>query len=127
VLHQRTTTFNKASGIILVEDTFVCKEGHDIEIHWHLSEQVEVDQLSDGTIVGTIDNYGVAFSFSGSPCDVTVVQGSTSPILGWRSPSFNHKIPISTIRCFFRVAGTTKFVTKIALKQPISDNELDTQ
>ena len=127
VLHQRTTTFNKASRIILVEDSFICKERHDIEIHWHLAEQVKVDQLSDGTLAGTIDHYGVAFSFSGSPCNVTVVQGSTSPILGWRSPSFNHKIPISTIRCSLVVAGTTKVVTQIGLSRSESGNELDSQ
>ena len=65
VLHQRTTTFNKASGIILVEDSFIWKDKHDVEIHWHLSEQVMLDQLPDGTLLGTINEYCLAFSFSG--------------------------------------------------------------
>jgi len=127
VLHQRTTTFNKASGIILVEDSFIWKDKHDVEIHWHLSEQVMLDQLPDGTLLGTINEYCLAFSFSGSPCNVTVVQGSTSPILGLRSQSFNHKIPISTIRCSLVVAGTTKVVTQIGLSRSESGNELDSQ
>jgi hypothetical protein len=125
VLHQRTTTFNKASHVIVVEDKFICKAKHDIEIHWHLAEQVKVDELSDGTLLGAMDNFGIAFSFSGNPAKVTVVRGATDPVLGWRSPSFNHKLPLSTIRCSLLAAGTTKLVTKIALTQRISDNEMD--
>ncbi|MFZ0304496.1 MAG: alginate lyase family protein [Terracidiphilus sp.] len=115
VLHRRAVVFDRKQAVILVEDSFVCKAAHDIEIHWHLSERVDVKQLSDGSLLGIVDDSVIAFSFSGQPCGVNIVRGATSPILGWRSPSFNRKNPIPTIRCALRATGTTRILTRIAL------------
>lgn len=118
VLHRRAVTWHKQSLVLQVEDTFVCKGRHEAEIHWHVSEEVELDGLSDGSLRGRLDDRIITFSFSSKcPIDVRVVRGATSPILGWRSPAFDCKIPIATIRCAMPVQGSARFVTRIDLCQ----------
>lgn len=119
VMHRRAVTLDREQAVILVEDTFACKGDHDVEIYWHLSEQVDLRQLPDGTLLGQFDDRAMKFSFSGQSCEVSIVRGSESPTLGWRSQAFNRKHPISTIRCALRASGNTTLVTKIDLTQPV--------
>jgi len=128
VLHRRSVTWDKKSLALLVEDSFLCQGKHLAEIHWHVSEHVDITQLPDGSVRGEMGDRTIAFSFPGElGADVRVVRGETEPILGWRSPAFHRKTPIATIRCSMPIDGEAHFVTRIDLCQTKSNKGAEEQ
>lgn len=116
VLHQRSVTWHKETRLLEVEDVFVCKGRHKAEIHWHVLEEVELEHLANNRLRGVYKDRIVTLSFSSEQLiEVGVIRGAVSPILGWRSPSFHHRIPIPTIRCAISIEGGARVVTRIDL------------
>jgi Heparinase II/III-like protein/Heparinase II/III N-terminus len=118
VLHRRAVIWHKETRELQVEDSFSCIGKHEAEIHWHVSEEVKLEQLADGRVRGAFKDRVLTFSFSSEfPIEVGVIRGAISPILGWRSPAFHRKIPIATIRCAMQFEGSASLVTRIDLCQ----------
>jgi hypothetical protein len=116
VTHRRRVECAKEKLAIRVEDTLECLGGHDVELHWHLHESAEVTQSAQSAIVA-FRGRTIRFDMCAKGFALGPVRGSEEPILGWRSPSFNVKVPITTLRFAGRVAGTAKIVTSITAVQ----------
>jgi hypothetical protein len=112
VTHRRCVDCAKMELAIRVEDTLECLVGHDVELHWHLHENAVVEQSGSSAIVA-FRGRTIRFDMCAEGFALELVRGSQKPILGWRSPSFNLKVPITTLRFAGRVARTSKIVTTI--------------
>lgn len=120
VLHRRKIEYDKVTREILVEDHLQCHGAHRLEWHWHfapdciltrldaqrirvqagtvvlemlLPPQVQVPLLSANASGATMEMDSAA---GGSV--VEFIRGQEAPPLGWDAPSFDQKVPTTTVR-----------------------------
>src|SRR5262249_5795977 len=120
VVHRRNVTLDRARQVITVEDVLVCKAEHEVELHWHLSERAELTR-SGQALRAEVGARVVSFAFEGQGFQLDVTRGRSEPILGWRSPAFNQKVAIPTLRFSGRITGTTKITTVINVAEAASE------
>ncbi len=121
VVHRRNVMLDKRRQILTVEDVLTCNAEHEIEVHWHLSERAELTRESDQSVRAEIDGKVVSFGFQGEGFRLDIVKGSVDPILGWRSPAFNQKVAIATLRFSGQITGKTSITTSIRVAEAASD------
>jgi len=112
VVHRRRIDCCKGNLAIRIEDTLACDSSHEVELHWHLHEDAEVTESAQAAIVG-FRGRQIRFETCTEGFGLRVVRAGEEPILGWRSPSFGVKIPISTLRFAGRLNGPGRVVTRI--------------
>ena len=97
VLHRRKIEYDKVAREILVEDLLQCHGAHELEWHWHFAPDCELTQTGPQTI---LIRAGQARLEMQLPFGVSVemIRGRESPPLGWDAPSFDQKIPATTLR-----------------------------
>ena len=101
---------------------------HDVELFFHCSDQCEAEPLSGGSRPGAGRQAGWRLSNGGRsavlvPPSLTsglggaalaVYRGSTSPIAGWVSRSYDVRVPAATLVWRARVRGNALLRTEIA-------------
>ncbi|MFF0340476.1 alginate lyase family protein [Kribbella sp. NPDC004875] len=91
VTHRRTAVLD--DGVLRVEDRLDASS--DVRIAWHLGPEVSV--ALDGS-TGLLDwPTGSAVVELPAGLEWTTYRGSNSPLLGWYSPRFGHKVPATTL------------------------------
>jgi hypothetical protein len=115
VMHRRNVSFDKKIRTVSIEDVITCKTDHKVEVHWHLSEQADVTKESDQCVRVLANGQTATLTFDRQDFDLEIISGATQPILGWRSPAFNQKVHIPTIRFAGQVVGSTSIFTSIHL------------
>lgn len=115
VLHRRAVTLEKTRMSVVVEDTFICRNEHNIGIHWHISEDTSLEQLRPDTVRICRGRHVLTFYSCEKEFTLTIAKGDVSPILGWRSHHFNEKVVIPTLRLAGRVCGTSTLTTRITV------------
>ncbi|MFI5304745.1 MAG: alginate lyase family protein, partial [Nitrospiria bacterium] len=100
------------SGYWLIWDYITGKGVHTLDLNWHLA----CDFVQEGgkyRILNPI--HPVSLSIQGG--ETSVYSGSTHPILGWNSPMYGVKEPITTLQT--RYCGTLphEFITRIKIDE----------
>lgn len=128
VMHRRRIVLDKAARRILIEDRLEMLGEHDVELFFHCSDQCEAEPLSGGSRRGAGRQAGWRLSNGGRsavlvPPSLTsglggaalaVYRGSTSPIAGWVSRSYDVRVPAATLVWRARVRGNALLRTEIA-------------
>ena len=112
-LHRRRITLEKRTRQILIRDTLSMAGAHEIELLFHCSEHCRVEPSADGY---TLSRAGRTLHLKLPQTDgaqTQVYRGSTAPILGWVSPSFDVKVPAPTIVWRAKLAGNTVLSSEI--------------
>lgn len=107
VTHWRALLF-RPPGTWVIWDFISGTGKHRLDLHWHLGvppmEQGDRFLLSDA-------EERVVLSVEGG--ETTLHRGETDPVLGWRSPAYGIKEPITTIRARYEGALPHAFFTRI--------------
>lgn len=115
-VHRRTVDFNRTTGNFSLADSFRCSDRHKIELFFHLHEDATITHLAGGKAEILWRGSRIVFSSPNTSLVWDVICGSEAPKLGWRSCSFNHKQPISTLRLSAEINGPTVIVTHVDIK-----------
>jgi hypothetical protein len=112
VLHRRELRFDKTRMILTVADTIVCRQQHEIERFWHLSEHCDVHQ--EGRQI-TIVNGGLRIVMRPleEEVELTKARGDLLRPAGWVSRHFDAKAPTTTLIWKSRVDRTCVLRTVI--------------
>lgn len=96
VRHRRKIVLLKGERLLRVEDSFECKDTHQIEFNWHFSVACQV-WLRGRTV--TVASGGVEVVMTMPDCDYIpqLVCGQEAPPLGWTSPRLDEKRPSPSI------------------------------
>ncbi|HET6744056.1 MAG TPA: heparinase II/III-family protein, partial [Kribbella sp.] len=97
VTHRRAAVLE--NGVLRVEDGLDATA--DVRIAWHFGPDVDID-LATGRLEWPTGSAAVELP---TGLTWTAYRGSDNPSLGWYSPRFGHKVPITTL------IGTGKLTT----------------
>ncbi|MDX2970327.1 heparinase II/III family protein [Kribbella solani] len=91
ITHRRTATLDR--GVLQVEDRVDATT--DVRIAWHLGPDVTVElNHSTGRLTWSTGSAVVELP---AGLTWTAHRGADDPLLGWYSPRFGHKVPITTL------------------------------
>ncbi len=99
-----------APGYLVVLDVVAGKGEHAVGVHWHFAGDV---QLAGNRVATSAGGVPVTVTIEGGELEHFV--GSDAPILGWYSPSYGRKVPISTVACTQRASLPAEVVTTFAI------------
>ena len=113
VKHRRLIELDKIGRKLLVEDALEMSEDHDVELFFHLSELCVIDPCPGGYVLSR-DGIAVTLKLpeGGEP---QLYRGTLSPMLGWRSPAFDVRLPCPVIVWQGRLAGPAQLRTEICV------------
>ena len=115
VKHRRLIEFDKRSRRVLVEDTLEMEEEHDVELFFHVSERCRVDPVADG-FIATQDGVSVRIILPVlEGAKARLCQGVLAPLCGWRSRSFDVRVPAPTVVWQGRLAGPARLRTELCV------------
>ena len=114
VTHRRLLELDKRARRLVIEDSLVMAEEHEVELIFHWAEDCRVDAVADGYLV---ERDGIqlhlALPAGGS---TEIYRGSLSPLCGWISRGFDRRAPTSTIVWRAKLASPTLLRTEIAIR-----------
>ncbi|MGB3941669.1 MAG: alginate lyase family protein [Candidatus Manganitrophaceae bacterium] len=111
VTHCRALLFHPP-GYGLIWDFLSGTGRHLLDLHWHLGvPPVEVEE--GGRFLLSDAGERVSLSIEGGK--VSLHRGETEPILGWRSPVYGRREPITTIRARYEGGLPHAFFTRITM------------
>jgi len=124
VKHRRLLELDKAARILVVEDTLEMSEAHDVELLFHCSEDCTVVAVPGGfrvsqgeasvrVLLPRLDPSRI--ESGGEEARACVHHGSVSPIFGWVSRRFDHRVPASTIVWRARLPGRACLRTELQI------------
>jgi hypothetical protein len=113
VSHRRTVGLDRATGNIAIEDSFRCAGRHEVELFFHMHEDVTVLGVSDGEAQISWRQRHIVFSSPDRNARWEIIKGSDNPKLGWRSRRFNQKQPIATLRIRAEIDGQSTIRTHL--------------
>jgi hypothetical protein len=98
VLHRRRIDYDKTVREILVEDILQCHGTHQLEWHWHFAPECELTQTDAHTV--RVQSGAVVLEMHLPPeaISIEMIRGREAPPLGWNAPSFDQKVPTTTLR-----------------------------
>jgi uncharacterized heparinase superfamily protein len=109
VTHWRGLLF-RPPGSCLIWDFLEGRGTHEADLHWHLGAEPLTDE---GCCYLRVGGRTVGLSVEGGI--TTLHRGETSPPLGWRSPRYGVREPISTLRVRARGLLPLEFCTQVWL------------
>ena len=116
VRHRRKLEYDRERFLLAVTDELVCRRAHRIELNWHFAPECSVG-LSDGTVV--VQRAGVRLTLRTDPRLVcSLASGREAPPGGWFSPSYDLKVPATSVTASTDIQGSTSFVTEIRIELP---------
>lgn len=114
VIHRRDLFFDKNENRFKMEDFLVTQGSHEIEWFFHFSFRCKVERIDDNSWI--ITNHGSRVLLNLDPgLEYELFRGSTKPIIGWESYSFDRKTATSTLRGVARIHGTTSFESELVV------------
>ena len=115
VKHRRLIELDKASRLVVVEDSLEMAEEHDVELLFHCSEHCDVQPAPGGFVLAQGDRTVKLLLPGADNAQCQVYRGSLSPIFGWVSREFDRRQPAPTIVWRARLAGNTVLRTEILI------------
>jgi hypothetical protein len=115
VKHRRLIELDKSSRRVLIEDTLEMGEEHDVELFFHCSELCSVDPSGEGFVISQ-DKIALQIVLPAvHGATSRLYHGNLSPMLGWRSPAFDSRVPAPTIVWQARLAGPARLRTELCV------------
>jgi Heparinase II/III-like protein len=114
VLHRRELQVERLNSAVTVVDKLVCSGEHYVEMFWHLAEHCTVE-AADNRVSICRDDVELSIVLpEQTACEV--IYGSEDPVLGWRSPRFDERLPSHCIRAALRINGDAQLVTRMVVR-----------
>ncbi len=109
----RQVNYDRARHVVSVHDELHSRGPHLVEIFWHFSEHCAVT-LGAHSVVASCQGTALTLSW---PAGMTarLVHGQEHPPLGWRSKSYDVRIPIYTLVVSGNIDGDWRGTTTIAI------------
>jgi hypothetical protein len=114
--------FYRKENLIKLKDELIIKKGHNyhVEFPLHLHPSVSVQSIK----VNSKNNHYRILHESSPSVDVEIdkifhheiIKGSTDPILGWYSASFDKKEPTNVIYSTASIKESIQFTTSIRIR-----------
>lgn len=114
VKHLRRIVFDKAARRAMIDDTLEMAGEHEISLFFHGSERCEADLTADGFVLRQAGRSVSVTLPSVEGASTRIFRGSTDPICGWVSRSFDEKLVAPTIEWRARILGNVVLRTQIA-------------
>jgi hypothetical protein len=95
VLHRREIVYERVPATIVVIDSLVCHEMHQVEMFWHFAPECML-RLSDGIATATHGPVTLRLQWPAG-LRAQLVKGREQPCLGWVSPRFAEKTATYTL------------------------------
>jgi hypothetical protein len=109
VLHIRGLAL-LADGTFVVVDRLAGSGRHTLDLHWH----TPVDgRLSGNTYSAATSEFALELAIEGGIPHA--VRGREDPPLGWRSPTYEVRLPVTTLVTQFSGTLPHEFVTVVSL------------
>lgn len=99
VIQTRKVTYLKKKDAFQIEDAFIGKGQHAVELRWQIHPGIEVQIRNNGVdLVGNKRKVSIDF-VSDRPLTIKTVKGQKDPICGWYSPSYGNiqESPVVTV------------------------------
>ena len=93
-------------------DQLICGANHEAWLHWHFHPDTEVTIAADGRIVAQWGSVRVTLSVSGCETQPIVLRGDNDGPAGWYSPSFDVKLPSTSVRWIVPIRGDNTLISK---------------
>ena len=103
VLHKRKINYIPEEKCFVIVDDLNCRGSHLLESFFHMHPEVEVEGAGSRFYLNRED-MSVVLEFDGA-WNIKVFRGRNNPPMGWYSPSYNFKIPTTTICCTRTITG----------------------
>jgi Heparinase II/III-like protein/Heparinase II/III N-terminus len=114
VIHRRSIRFDRTERCFYFIDSLQCREKHEVEIHWHCSEQC-VLLVKEDIVQIRVEDVLVEIKMPDTIWQPDVIHGRMDPPLGWISRSFDSKVQSPTIRWKGTIEGATHLATQIKI------------
>ncbi|MCH8505861.1 MAG: heparinase II/III family protein [Ectothiorhodospiraceae bacterium] len=95
VSHTRGVAWSP-EGWLLVQDVLSGDGMHELALHWHLG--VVAEQQQNGALALRLPGGNATMTCTGGY--LSLHRGETSPVLGWQSPAYAMRRPITTVRVY---------------------------
>jgi hypothetical protein len=116
VRHRRTIEYDRERFLLAVTDELACRGPHGIELNWHFAPQCRV-ALRGGAVVAQVS--GVRLTLEIDPrLECRLESGRETAPLGWCSPSYDVKVPATSVSASGAIRGFATFVTKMRIELP---------
>ena len=116
VKHRRLLELDKIARRIVVEDALEMGEEHDVEIFFHLSERCRVEPAGSASFVVRHETQEIRINLPAAEgASARVHEGNLAPVQGWRSRSFDVRVPAPVIVWQARLCGSVRLRTEIAI------------
>jgi hypothetical protein len=106
----RTIIYLKSKSSILIRDVIQSSDKHSYSEVFNIGNDVQIGNVNNSTfnLKSTIENKQLEFIQLTKGTKFNDYSGSTNPIAGWQSLSFNKKVPISQLR-FTKSGQSTEY------------------
>ena len=115
--HQRSVRLMRGTGKVLIEDLIQNTGKNECRVAFHLGPQI--DCYLNGTVAqlswGSDDHRRRATMRLPDALSWKAVSGQAEPPVGWYSPSFGEKIPITTLVGSGTAAGRLRLTTELRI------------
>jgi hypothetical protein len=109
----RQLNYDRAHRIVSVHDELRSRGPHLVEIFWHFSEHCVVT-LAAHSVVASCQGTSLTLTWPAG-LNARLVRGQEHPPLGWRSKSYDVRIPIDTLVVSGNIDGDWRGTTTIAI------------
>lgn len=109
--HVRKISYDGIINEFIISDVFECKDTHQIEIFWHVSEFCDVALENDLVMIHCKD-VKVEMTILNKNLKPEIYFGDEEKPLGWISRKFNQKHPTYSLRWASSIKGNDEFITR---------------
>ncbi len=113
VLHVRKVQFIQEQDIWEIEDVIIGEGRHYLELFFHLHPDCRIEEK--GEMQEIHFDKGICRFETDKNLDLQIFRGSEEIPLGWYSPSYDVKVPTTTIKLCKYIDGSVKAVTRFAI------------
>jgi len=117
---QREVLFLKNKFMIII-DRFLNYDNqeYNYSLHWHVNENCRVELEDNNIKIENGSDYINLQTFCDENFKINIIKGSTEPISGWVSKSFDKKMPTNTIQISSFSSKELKFITLLSFNNSV--------
>ena len=113
-------------GTLTVTDTLAGSALHTASLAWHVGPEIDVALLEDRAVLTWPGPRGETTAVVRLPAELSwsAHRGESAPVLGWYSPRFGVKVPMTTLVGTGNWTGVTTLTTVLDLRSARDDADL---